>query len=515
MRAILSILGGGLLILSSLAYGGGSLSAGVDQNNQNQQTSGNSAKDNKPKGNDALFNKISAALDTVFVPLENGFKNSKTCPIEKSDWVKAFNHNSLSLVFQKSKTVGHSLNSAMILTWYYSGPEAIIEADDFNNYAFADCFRANDICGLPKDNGMAKALSRPWGPNKGDIKKIRKYFAQKPPASAIAYASTGLGQCFGDDPAQPSMEQLGFVEAKLDSKDCTDLTNLTTNYSPWYRYFKPEKGCLSGKYVPSIGLSRLKEKKEADYRFANRSIEERTAGLNGCQIAYSLVFNGINGQSVGRIPDEAISWALDYEKAVFAKQFCPIMPKALSDWVLKQPLDKFEPAQDPFVAFVKNKPRNGNWVHYVTTVMQYYENSNDPQIKLPDSQCYDFYLWLNGYWTANPFEQNEQRRFLMNMAVEISMIHSKATEYVAVCQRVPRSFGMQHLAARKYEQAKRIEQERLYKEAEDRRRQAEIEYNSARNRQPSVLWNNKPSEQRCYNTGTTQSGLTVMRCFGG
>ncbi|MFZ1741314.1 MAG: hypothetical protein WAT93_00580, partial [Pontixanthobacter sp.] len=206
---------------------------------------------NNSGGNSTMFDRISAALNNTFIGLDNGYKLTRTCPVAFAEWSKPFNHNTLTLVRRDMNTVGPELNSAMIMSWYYSGPEAIIEAARGNTYSFAKCFEKGGTCGIPPNSRMVKAFTRPWGPNEGDLKAIRQYFASPPPADAIAYASRSLGRCFGDDPAQPSMEELGFVEAKLPQSDCQSLKNYAsgTGAAGWGRYFIASLSCETGVYV--------------------------------------------------------------------------------------------------------------------------------------------------------------------------------------------------------------------------------------------------------------------------
>lgn len=118
-------------------------------------------------------------------------------------------------------------------------------------------------------------------------------------------------------------------------------------------------------------------------RHSRRSVEERIAGLNGCQIAYTLIYTGLNNSSGERVPDEGVSWALQYEKANLNNLECPDMPTNLSAWVQRQPLETFEVAPDPYTVFrnTARPPTNMDWgwENYTRTWMSRYNTVDASQ----------------------------------------------------------------------------------------------------------------------------------------
>lgn len=464
--------------------------------------------------NDDLADRIAKSLDTTFVPLPNGFSEDIACPIRKTDWKQRFPHNPITLV--REGNVNHPATpSRMILSWYYSGPEAMLEAHWWEMKTFADCFDRTHNCGLQKDNKLAATLRKAnnkW--SKGDEKRMRKAFSTPPPAAAIAFASRGLGRCFGDNPAQPGMEEMGFTKVNGDRATCQQITNfIQPGFETWHAYYRVDSRCESGLWMPTAlidTVNRAQADAEAKaYAFANRPVEERIAGLTGCQIAYSLVFRGINGQSNGKVPDEAISWALKYEQANLWGDICPVMPVELSNWVQAQPLERFEPVEDPFDSLVRNGPWSrdyGGWRAYLGPVMARYETPGDPQIQVPADICPDFRAWLSQSFTNNYNDPRPERRVLIR-----NLPSAKGSASGAFCEFVPRSMFYTYQQERKLEATKLAEAQRRYAIRERERQAFQDKLNAAKaDRRTSYLWNNKPAEQRCYRTGETQ-----LMCFGG
>lgn len=440
--------------------------------------------------------KVERALQLAYNGLENGFKESDTCPVKYSHWTKPFSHSHYSLFRERKGYDWPSIPSLAILTWYYSGAEAIVEADEDNLSWFAKCFDGQWDCGIKRNKRITKAFTRPFSMEKSDYKAIRKYFADPPPPAAVAYASRTLGRCFGDDPAQPSMESMGFVLANVAQADCADLQ--AEDYDAWNQHFHREQNCSDGPvWVPQQALDYLAEKKAREYAFANRSIEERVGGLNGCQIAYSLIFYGLNGNTVGRIPDGAISWALDYEQAVIDDLPCPIMPKELSDWVQAQPLDKFEPAPDPFDFFMSTGPNYTNindQAAFVSRVMKRYETAADPQIQIPADYCEDFHKWLAQSSFSKPGESRPERKFLYQYSMQLDYGLRPA-----LCVAVPRSAWNDYSRERSLQAARAEAAQREYEKREAARRAWDAEMDALLRWKPS--YRPPASEPRCYRTG--------------
>lgn len=312
----------------------------------------------------------------------------------------------------------------IILDWYVWGGDAVADRWHPHLERFGhECFNRKDKgrCGLSYDKKMFSALTtgiRNQDVGPGGI--VYEYFQQKPPTEAIRFAARGVGLCFGAD--NPALSEIDWGQVNYPFAVCNDRAYMTTVL--WRRAAGNEKNIKAmdapyresrawGYVVNGMGLppevaesasclaapnimhkalahtagvfaedaTRQENRRIAAERFANRPVAERIAGLNGCQIAYSLVFNGINapeGRVVGRVPDGAISWALDYEKANLADEPCPPMPEVLSTWVQQQPLERFEPVQDPYAAFRARKgPSFGNdtaaWASFARIWMSRYE----------------------------------------------------------------------------------------------------------------------------------------------
>ena len=362
-----------------------------------------------------------------------------------------------------------------ILSWYLGGPKAIFEADDFNLRLWDDCFdpKSGVTCpGIRKDKKIAKAFTRPYGKlTKGDKKAIEEYFSQPVPDAAIRFAAQGIGRCFGDHPAQGTMEELGLRRGPFEGPLCgaairnaPDLPG-TPTFSGWdyaqdehnaYRDYGTAGRCT---FIPeyAIAAAEAADAKMAADRAArdSRTVEQRIAGLNGCQIAYGLVTMGLSGQrgGVSRVPDEAISWALKYEQSVIDNDVCPIMPKPLSDWVQAQPLDKFEAAEDPYAGFVRRKPSSKNyadWAYYISRVAAHYETPDAPQVDLSGDLCPDFHTWLAQKHYAGNGGNDELSKFLQSNAANLDL-----SLRPAVCVAVPKWMYARYTSERSVQEARR------------------------------------------------------------
>jgi hypothetical protein len=178
------------------------------------------------------------------VTLRNGFAEHPDCPIAASDWQTNPHRDFESLVFREGKSF-YSMSTKMILSWYYSGPEAIIDSDDFTARVFSGCFDGKYDCGLKSNKKLAKILRKRSSKRKdGEEKYIRQYFSASPPASAIAATSSRFGRCFGDNPAQPPMEALNLVRVQISREQCYDLKNYpNAGAFAWQNFFKPSEQC--------------------------------------------------------------------------------------------------------------------------------------------------------------------------------------------------------------------------------------------------------------------------------
>lgn len=362
-----------------------------------------------------------------------------------------------------------------ILSWYLGGPKAIFEADDFNLRLWDDCFdpKSSVTCpGIRKDKKVHKAFNRPYSKmKKGDKKAIEDYFSAPPPDAAIRFAAQGIGRCFGDHPAQGTMEELGLRRGPFEGYLCgAAIRNQPyrpgqPTFSGWsnaqdehnaYRNYGSAGRCT---FIPedAIAAAEAADAKMAADRIAreNRTVEERIAGLNGCQIAYGLVNMGLSGQRGGtsRVPDEGISWAMQYEQSVIANEVCPVMPKPLSDWVQAQPLEKFEAAEDPYEGFVRRKPSSKNyadWAYYVGRVAAHYETPEAPQVDLSGDLCPDFHTWLGQKHFSGTGGNDELSKFLQSNAASLDL-----SLRPALCVAVPKWMYATYVNERAVENARR------------------------------------------------------------
>ena len=399
------------------------------------------------------------------------FEPTPDCMIAEDYVAPRFSHSVPGMLWRDGD---FSIEGA-ILSWYLGGPKAIFEADDFNLVLWDDCFdpKSSVTCpGIRKDKKIAKAFNRLYGKlTKGDKKAIEEYFSQPPPDAAIRFAAEGIGRCFGDHPAQGTMEELGMRRGPFEGPLCGAAINNAPSlpgrpiFSGWdhaqdehnsNRAYGPGGRCT---FIPeyAIAAAEARDAQMAAEAAArdSRTVEERIAGLNGCQIAYGLVTMGLSGQRGGtsRVPDEGISWAMKYEQSVIDNDVCPIMPKPLSDWVQAQPLDKFEAAEDPYEGFVRRKPSSKNyadWAYYIGRVAAHYETPDAPQVDLSGDLCPDFHTWLAQKHYAGTGGGDALTRFLQSNAANLDL-----SLRPAVCVAVPKWMYANYVNERAVQNARR------------------------------------------------------------
>lgn len=385
----------------------------------------------------------------------------------------------------------------------------MISSDDFMASVFAGCFDGEYNCGLKPNKKLAKILRKRSSERKDSEEKyMRKYFSASPPATAIAVTSSSFGRCFGDNPAQPPMDALNMVRVQLSQEQCEDLKNYpNAGAFSWQNFFKPDKQCKETMWVPNEIYAAQNEANQARAVFASRSIEERIDGLNGCQIAYGVVYGGLNGRKTRALPDEAILWALNYEQATIDNQACPIMPQALSDWVQEQPLDTFEPAQDPFEFYVQSNLKKDKTLEelreFIARAMGHYETADDVQSSIPDEACEDFSAWLNQSYYAKIDETRPERTFLYQLGRKLPRDKRQAL-CIAVPQSVFRDYGYERQASAQ------LLARMNAKDAARKQYFEELEASVATPKHWKPTYRPEARAQRCYRTGETQ-----VVCFGG
>lgn len=463
---------------------------------------------------------ISAVTAGTALAQQAAFEPSPDCMIAADYVAPRFSHSVPGMLWRD----GDFTIEGAILSWYLGGPKAIFEADDFNLVLWDDCFdpKSKVTCpGIRKDKKIYKAFNRPYGKmTKGDKKAIEEYFSQPVPDAAIRFAAQGIGRCFGDHPAQGTMEELGLRRGPFEGYLCGAAIRNEPNrpgqptFSGWsnaqdehnaYRDYGSAGRCT---FIPedAIAAAEAADAKMAADRIAreNRTVAERIAGLNGCQIAYGLVTMGLSGQRGGtsRVPDEGISWAMKYEQSVIDNDVCPIMPKPLSDWVQAQPLEKFEAAEDPYEGFVRRKPSSKNyadWAYYIGRVAGHYETPDTPQVDLTGDLCPDFHTWLAQKHYAGTGGGDDLSRFLQSNAANLDL-----SLRPAVCVAVPKWMYARYTTDRAVAATRRAA-------ADAKLAQREAFMNSLEElgrQKYKPAYRPPASEPRCYRTGEK-----VETCF--
>lgn len=428
--------------------------------------------------------------------------------------------------------------SGIILTWYIHGAAPFASANPEAVLPFADCFDPDFVldCGIPRDAAMAATLRGPDGAaalQPGGA--LYRYFeAGPPPPAAIKYAGQNIGTCFGDDNVHINLED-DFYVSEFDRDACYALSNemsIKTNgqglkidatklnqsadrallrQADWAimfgKTFYEDDSCL---FYPKSG-----EKTVYDYyqsKFAKEreaAAQAKLAGLNGCEIAYGFVFNGINASYMpaGRVPDDAIGWALDYEKANLNNEECPVMPQALSDWVMKQPIETFQPAPDPYAALRRRTgPIFGNdyddWADFAERWMSRYELVNASR------QCETVKEFVFNTSGANQVPESAETAFRQLMR-HASRSPQPQIAISAVCAFTPDYVWPK---AQKYVAMQAAERERYEREqARNAQRTQESLDRWAPPAQKNFLWTNAPTT-RCYWAGDTKYGSNQV-CF--
>ncbi|MEM1087886.1 MAG: hypothetical protein AAGH90_09155 [Pseudomonadota bacterium] len=353
----------------------------------------------------------------------------------------------------------------VILKWHVYGADTPNQLLWEEKWRFEiECLseKAKSRCGIPYNREIGRLVSAQT--KKKTRRKARepggalyKVFENPPPVAAIDFAQRGLGKCFGSERTLQTRPEpdMTFIFAPLQTCNDYAYEQLKANADNWLRLhnlvdddeqhlrawvtsfvnrtrkFRDPRDDGFCTHVPTaladtilararqerqiLAAKRAAEQAEAQ-RLANRTIEERIAGLNGCQIAYSLVSNGLNAkpggyQPVGQIPDDAISWALDYETANLNNKTCPVMPAALSEWVQNQPLNQFEAVPDPCAMFRrKTKPYAKTevaWHSFVTIWMSRY-NTQDVIVGNDISMCEKVRHYMQTRTSSAPFDSAER-----------------------------------------------------------------------------------------------------------
>ncbi len=476
--------------------------------------------------------------------------------VAQSDW-SPLEEDATCLVSKNYFTTPNAVNrrvsaQGMILQWYVWGDAFATNLNGWN-YKFLQCFltaKDSPDCGLPKDPAVADVL---WAAMNG--KKVQPgdaadvYFSNPPPPDAIKFAARGVGRCFGKDSAGFTLEELGLVQVDTPLEACKIVmskidtpfkdsgpSEIDTEFAKrpevhaWAIIISnligldaaaPAKPMQSCSIAPTslakiLGGSAVKVRVDAERaltaadaehdRLTNRTDAERFGGLNGCQIAYSLVYQGINARdkTVGKVPDDAIGWALRYETASLDGKACPPMPQALSDWAQKQPMATFQAEPDPYTSFRSRKgPTLGetfeDWRAFAGIWMSRYDTQRAPSSGA-HSDC-DAVLYYARSDAMGPVMNADNGPSAFQTLARLGYgVDAEA----AICEYAPVSMIPPARSAYDAEESRRRE---AYA-AEMRKRQPVVPSTLPKQ---NYLWKNTPTT-RCYWAGDTKQGQKQV-CF--
>lgn len=496
------------------------------------------------------MHRVMAALVTTFCLLQMG---SAFAQAPQNDWSPYEEEPSCMVSKNYFTTPDADSQRAtaenMILQWQVFGDRFVGNVQPGDLYDFVRCFQTYEgapDCGLPKNPEVADALWKrlqsrtPIVP--GDV--AFTYFSTPPPPEAIKFASKTLGRCFGRGSAQFSLEDLELKTVNAPLAICRAVAQrafspsdkqgpyMTMEFAKsignWgavvsnligFRAVAPGKPVENCAVVPAkvadfliaataeaeVENERIRAAAEARRaRLANRTDAERFAGLNGCQIAYSLVFQGINSKegTVGRVPDEAISWALDYEKANLSGEACPTMPLVLSAWVQQQPMATFQAEPDPYISFRTRRGPSENtlasWRSFAKTWMSRYETESVPAGG-EHSDC-DALLYYARSKAMGPLRNADTGPSAFQT---LALLGYSASARTALCEHAP--IGMASLGRQAYDGNQMRQQQAREKAARERA------FVPAVLPRQNYLWKNAPTT-RCYWAGDTKQGQRET-CF--
>lgn len=441
------------------------------------------------------------------------------------------------------KDYSHEL---FIWMWYAYGFEGARQNSRWTNRqrSFAECFEkeAQGKCGWKPDRKTVKELKRNRT-DRWDKNPLKKVFTDRPPPEAVEFAMRSLGTCFGDDPSLPQVYELGLVQDAFSMDACKDLAvHISSakynpaNYPPEFQELQtwaialrhymtppnatePVKAC---RVVPEVGLPILEsyaqraaaaqqaaEQKRLAYE--NRPIAERIKGLDAYDIAYSLVFRTNSGEHMPTrpLPEGAMEWWKEYDWRVAAGYIEPALPAAVMDWALEQPLDRFEAVEDPWDKKVRTeyyKMAEFVWGQRLTSQMNKLA-PNESRTNVKEGCSILLSTVRTDIFYGRASKSTPGRALFYDF---VSKAPDKLTW--SLCAETPTSIFLdakaryeKKLADEAYAAANPpapSEWDQILKRLNDYANQPSS--NSAPYRAPTT---------RCYNTGTTESGLTNRVCF--
>ncbi|WP_411820069.1 hypothetical protein ABFZ85_00885 [Hyphococcus formosus] len=263
-------------------------------------------------------------------------------------------------------------------------------------------------------------------------------------------------------------------------------------------------------------IAYLRESKRKE--LLSRTDRERFGTLDGCQIAYSYIFAGINRPPtsfiVDPVPDGAIGWALRYEQAHKQGNACPPMPEVLSDWLQKQDTKLFV-AYGASYEFRGKRPvvyNDNDWKNFAEKWMWRNQTISDPDYR-QGSNCYAA-VWharnIAHDWSSMTLAEQD----FVGLALKTKPWGAPGSAFCTVIP--PEILPLAHKTwSRAYNQQMRAEAAQQAKwdaaNAKEAARRAQIDaaYDALGNWKPS---NNAAVSTRCYNTETTKYGVR-QTCF--
>jgi len=171
------------------------------------------------------------------------------------------------------------------------------------------------------------------------------------------------------------------------------------------------------------------------------------------------------------------------------------MSQSLSDWIQAQPLTRFEPAPNPFIAFRDNGPAansSGGWREHLYRVLSHYDEGETTYFEITGADCEGYVQWLqrDRFGTAGDTSEN----YIIRLAQ-----HTLRQNASLLCMVVPDHVyapysWKQDITARKIAEFERKDAER--KEAFKRFEEAVEEASKWK-----PAYRPPAGEPRCYRTG--------------
>ena len=399
---------------------------------------------------------------------------------------------------------------------------------------FAECFenKTKGNCGFKANRSIQKALAKNRTDGFGK-KPLKDLFQESPPPAAVRFAMQSLGTCFGNDPALPTLEELGLVSGDFEMNACGLLARETTyaldklpaemaSHASWGFAFDkymsklsnptPRKACG---VIPKAGLpyyeSIIEGKRQRQIAYENRTIAQRIAGLDAFDIAFSLISRTKSGEHTPTrpLPVEALEWVEDYVEQVDSALPPPSIPETVQQWAVEQPLDTFDQVEDPFAARRRLRPYEITsviWASYVRLRLNEVA-PNEARIAATEG-CSILWgiVWGDMNFGRRGAGSPGEREFYR-------LVRETPDKWAwTVCEEMPVNI---------FYDAKATYQRRLDEQAY-----------AAANPPPPTIWDElakaaderrsrpsvssapyKSSSTRCYDTGQTESGLTNRVCF--